>query len=128
MIIEFKSKELAWFKGKIEKESLDLIAKIIKKHCPISVGEKVKTFTYGNKVEWLIVSEISLLAVDSWGYHGEKLSFEYEGLPLKKNGEPMKSRKPVRFDHFEKKGKIYGTPSYSRLTVVPANMYRRYSE
>jgi hypothetical protein len=124
MLIEFKSKELTVFQDKIEKESLNLINKIIKKHCPISVGEKIKAL-YGEEAEWLIVTEISLMAVDSWGWHGEKLSFKYEGLPLKKNGEPMKNRKPKWFGCFEKNGKICHTPSYSRLSIMSANMCSR---
>lgn len=120
-LIEFKSEKLTEFQEKIDKESLSLINKTIKEHCPISVGEKVKTF-YGKEVEWLIVSKISLMAIDSWGWHGNRLSFKYEGLPLKKNGEPMKNRKPVWFGCFEKNGKVYHTPSYSRLSVVPASI------
>ena len=119
MLIEFKSKELAAFARKIDKESVSLIKKIIKKHCPISIGEKVKT-KYDKKREWLIVTEIELMVIDSWSMN--RLSFKYEGLPLKKNGEPMKNRKPVWFGCFEKNGKVYHTPSYSRLSVVPANM------
>ena len=125
MIIKFKSQELTVFKDRIEKESTNLIAKIIKKHCPISIGEKVRTFAYFNEVEWLIVSKISLMAIDSWNYHGDRLSFEYEGIPLKKNGVPMKNRKPKWFGCFEKNDKIYHTPSYSRIAVVPANMYSK---
>ena len=122
MLIEFKSKELSDFKEKIEKESVALIDKIIKENCPISVGEKVKAI-YGDTTERLIVSEINLMAVDSWGWHGERLSFKYKGIPLKKNGEPMKNRKPIWFGCFEKDGKIYHTPSYLRLSVIPARMF-----
>lgn len=124
MLIEFKSKELTVFQDKIEKESLNLINKIIKEYCSISVGEKIKTLR-GEVEEWMVVTNISLMAVDSWGWHWEKLSFEYEGIPLKKNRVPMKNRKPKWFGCFEKDGKIYHTPSYSRLSVVPANMFSR---
>lgn len=126
MGLEFKSKELTVFQNKIEKESLNLINKIIKEYCPIFVGEKVKTFTFssnGDEIEWLKVSKISLMAIDLWNYPGERLSFKYEGLLLKKNGEPMKNRKPVWFSCFEKDGKIYNTPSYLRLTIIPARMF-----
>jgi hypothetical protein len=125
VLIEFKNKELNKFTDKIEKESIILINEIIKNHCPIKIGEKIKTIYYRDRVMWLIVSKITLMAVDSWGWHGNKLSFSYEGIPIKKNGEPMKNRKPVWFDHFEKKGKIYSTPSYSRLIVDSAKMYSR---
>ena len=119
--IEFESKELSEYKYKIDKESLVLINKIIEEYCPIAVGEKVKTLFMDN-VEWLQVTKISLMAVDSWGWHGDKLSFKYEGIPLKKNGDAMKNRKPVWFGCFEKNGKIYHTPSYFRLLVSGASM------
>lgn len=124
MELEFKSKELAAFKERIDKESHVLINNIIEKHCPIFVGEKVKTL-WGEVEEWMVVTKISLMAINSCGYHGGKLSFEYEGIPLKKNRVPMKNRKPKWFGCFEKNGKIYHTPSYSRLAVVPANMYSK---
>ena len=124
MVIEFKSKELTTFQDKIEKESTDLIAEIIKEHCPISVGEKIKTL-WGEVEEWMVVTKISLMAINSWGEYGDRLSFEYEGIPLKKNRVPMKNRKPKWFSCFEKTGKIHGTPSYLRLAVVPANMYEK---
>ena len=122
MLIEFKSKELTVFQDKIEKESLNLINKIIKEYCPISVGEKIKTL-WGEVEEWMVVTTIDLMAINSWGCHGERLSFKYEGIPLKKNRVPMKNRKPKWFGSFEKKGKIYNTPSYLRLTIVPAKMF-----
>ena len=122
MEIEFKSRELSSFEGKIEKESADLIAKIIKQDCPIVVGEKVKTL-WGDVEEWMVVTKISLMAINSWGEHGDRLSFQYEGIPLKKNRVPMKNRNPKWFGCFEKKGKIYDTPSYSRLIIVPAKMF-----
>lgn len=122
MELEFKSKELTVFQDKIEKESLNLINKIIKEYCPISVGEKIKTL-WGEVEEWMVVTNINLMAINSWRYPGERLSFEYEGIPLKKNRVPMKNRKPKWFGCFEKKGKIYHTPSYLRLTIIPARMF-----
>jgi hypothetical protein len=122
MIIEFKSKELSVFDTKIDKESCDLINRIIKEHCPISVGEKIKIL-WGHIDEWMIVTKISLMAIDSWNQPGERLSFQYEGIPLKKNGESMKNRKPKWFGSFEKNGKVYNTPSYSRLAIIPAKMF-----
>jgi hypothetical protein len=122
MKIEFKSKELTVFEDKIEKKSINLINKIIKEHCPISVGEKIKTL-WGDVEEWMVVTKIELMAVDSWDCHGDTLSFKYEGIPLKKNRVPMKNRKPKWFGCFEKKGRIYDTPSYFRLTIMPAKMF-----
>jgi hypothetical protein len=122
MGLEFKSKELTEFQDKIEKESFDLITKIIKEHCPISVGEKIKTL-WGNVEEWMVVTKIDLMAINSWNYPGERLSFRYEGVPLKKNRVPMKNRKPKWFGSFEKKGKIYHTPSYLRITIIPAKIF-----
>ena len=123
--IEFISKDLLEYQSKIGKESQDLIDKIIEEYCPIIVGEKIKTI-YGKEIEWLVVTEISLMSVDSWGCHGDRLSFEYSGIPLKKNRMPMKNRKPKWFGSFEKNGKIYNTPSYSRLLVSAASMNKRH--
>lgn len=122
--IEFQSKELSDYQDKIEKESTELINKLIIENCPIAVGEKVKSL-FMNEEEMMIVTKISLMAVDSWGRHGEDLSFQYYGIPLKKNGEPMKNRKPVLFDYFEKNGKKFGTPSYFRLLVSAAIMGKK---
>ena len=122
--IEFINKELDEFANEIKEKSIKLINKIIKNHCPIKIGEKIKSL-YGKEETWLIVSKITLMAVDSWGWHGNRLSFSYEGIPVKKNGEPMKKRKPLWFNCFEKNGKIYNTPSYSRLIVDSAKMYSR---
>jgi len=120
--IEFKSKELSEYQDKIEIESSAIIKALIKEHCPIAVGEKVKTFPYLAEAEWLMVTKISLLAVDSWGCLGEELSFSYKGAPLTKNGELMKNRKTVWFGTFEKNGKRYNTPSYLRRPVLVASM------
>lgn len=122
MGLEFKNKELTEFQDKIDKESCDLINKIIKEYCPISVDEKIKTL-WGEVEEWMVVTNISLMAIDSWNQPGERLSFQYEGIPLKKNGESMKNRKPKWFGSFEKNGKVYNTPSYSRLAIIPAKMF-----
>ena len=122
MIVEFKNKELTEFQDKIDKESCDLINKIIKEHCPISVGEKVKT-SWGYVDEWMVVTKISLMAIDSWSYPGERLSFRYEGILLKKNRVPMKNRKPKWFGSFKKNGKTYNTPSYLRFAIISAKMF-----
>ena len=122
MELEFKSRELSKFEDKIEKESTDLINKIIKKDCPIVVGEKIKTL-WGEIEEWMVVTKIELMAINSWNYPGDRLSFRYEGIPLKKNRVPMKNRKPKWFGYFKKNDKIYGTPSYLRVTIVPAKMF-----
>lgn len=122
MLIEFTSEDFADFTDRIEQKSTKLINKIIKNHCPICVGEKVKTFGYGGEAEWLQVSTINLMIIDSWSKNN--LSFFFEGRPLKKNGEPMRNRKPVWFDCFEKNGEKYTIPSYCRLTVGQAKMYQ----
>lgn len=122
MELEFKSKELTVFQDKIEKESLNLINKIIKEYCPISVDEKIKTLR-GEVEEWMVVTNINLMTINSWRYSEERLSFEYKGIPLKKNRVPMKNRKSKWFGCFEKNGKIYHTPSYLRLTIIPAKMF-----
>jgi hypothetical protein len=122
MGLEFKNKELTEFQDKIDKESCDLINKIIKEYCPISVGEEIKTL-WGEVEEWMVVTKIDLMAINSWNYPGERLSFEYKGIPLKKIRIPMKNRKSKWFGCFEKDGKIYNTPSYSRIIIIPARMF-----
>ena len=125
MDFEFESNELEKFKRDIRNQSLDLINKLVKKHSPIKIGETVNTWpswSTENEAEKLIVTEIILMAVDSWGYPGDKLSFEYEGAPLKKNGEKMKNRKPIWFNCFKKNAKRYHMPTYNRVEVTTARL------
>lgn len=120
---EFVSAELSRFQAKIDKDSTALIAKIIKAHSPIQIGECVDSFECGVYKQVLQVSKIKLCAVKSWGFPGDKLSFAYEGLPLKKDGSVMKNRKPIRFSAFRKDGKKYHMPSYNRLQIATARMF-----
>ena len=119
---EFKSKELRDFRENIREGSSNLINKIIKENSPIQIGEDVKT-TDWNETQILRVISIKLWAISSFGFPGNELSFSYEGIPLKKNGEPMKNRKPVPFWTFIKNGKEYHMPSYFRIKIKVAVMY-----
>ncbi len=123
MNFEFESKELQDFMKNIAESSCKLIDEIIKENSPIQIGEDVRTIQYAGNIEILRVTKITLWAIDSWGNPGKKLSFEYEGLPLRKNGEPMKHRNPVWFDAFEKKDKKYYMPSYNRIKVKSAKTH-----
>lgn len=119
---EFKSEEFERFKRKIYEDSDALIKKMIKENSPIKLDEDVKVFEYRDEIQMLRVSKIEVWAISSWGCQGDRLSFDYHGLPLKKNGEPMKNRKPIWFNCFEKDGKRYHMPSYSRIKVIRAHM------
>lgn len=54
---------------------------------------------------------------------GKKLSFLYEGILVKKNGELMKNRKPEVFWDFVKDDIHYCMSSYHGLRIRPARMY-----
>uniref|UniRef100_A0A6M3J360 Uncharacterized protein n=1 Tax=viral metagenome TaxID=1070528 RepID=A0A6M3J360_9ZZZZ len=122
----FFSNELQRYQYKIHLDSVKIIDNIIKKFSPIQVDENVETIDYGKEPEMLRVTKIELMAVDSWGAPGQKLSFRYEGMPLSKTGKPMKNRKPKWFGAFRKDGKYYDCPSYNRIKIVPAKMFNSY--
>jgi hypothetical protein len=121
---EFNNGALQSFMRKISKESLALIDNIIEKYSPIQIGEDVETVTY-NGTQTLRVTKIELYVIDSWGGPGERLSFVYQGIPLKKNGKPMKQRKPIQFSVFIKNNEKYWMPSYNRFLITEAKMYAK---
>lgn len=121
---EFNNDVLQSFMRKIREESLTLIDNIIKKYSPIQIGEDAETTDYKKDSLILRVTKIELYAIDSWGGPGERLSFVYQGIPLKKNGEPMKQRRPIWFSSFIKNGKKYYMPSYNRFLIAEAKMHR----
>lgn len=127
MQLEFKNEELEKFKFNIRQESQKLIDKIIKENSPIQIGEDVETIGF-SETRTLRVISIKLWADDSFGYPGNTLSFSYEGMPLKKNGEIMKNRIPVPFWAFTKNGKKYHVPSYWRIRIKTARIHCRNSE
>ena len=118
----FTSTELQEYMYKIRDESKGLIEKIIKEKSVIQVGEDVEV-CYAGKNKFVRVAIIKLMATSSWGYPGESLSFYYEGVPLSKNGEPMKNRKPEWFGTFFKNGKKYHCPSHLRVKIITAQMH-----
>lgn len=120
---EFTSSQLSAYMDKIRKESQCLIDELIVKYSPIQKNEDVETVRFG-ELQVLRVTKITLLAVDSFGHPGEKLSFSYEGLPLTKKGDPMKNRNPIWFSAFRKEGKKYHMPSYFRVGIKTARMYK----
>jgi len=113
MRFEFESLELSEFEMKIRKESKSLIEKIIKEHSPIQIGDIVNE---------LKVIRVRLYGIDCWGSPFSKMSFSYEGIPLKKDGTPIKNRKPIWFSSFEKDGNRIEMPSYLRKEIVPATV------
>ncbi len=67
---------------------------------------------------------------DRFGQMTETLSFYYEGIPLKKDGQPMKNRKPVCFTCFEKesrrrKKKAIVIESAKKIAMSDAKMKER---
>lgn len=122
MGFEFKSKELSKYMSKIEVESKTLIDAIVANKSPIQVGENIEAFLFLEPQPTRVVS-VSLYAVSSWGYPGDRLSFEYEGMPLTKKGVPMRGRNPIQFNTFFKNGKRYSMPSYNRVGIKPARMH-----
>ena len=122
MDFEFKSKRLSRCMSRLEIESQFLIDAIIAERSPIQVGENVETIC-GSVSQTLRVVSVTLHAVDSWSYPGDRLSFVYEGLPLTKKGVPMRGRKPIEFNTFFKNGKRYSMPSYNRVEIKSARMH-----
>lgn len=120
---EFESSEYSEYKSKIWNESNKLIKKIIKEHSVIQVGDDVEIVDF-QKNKILRVVTIKLMAVSSWGEAGEKLSFYYEGVPVAKNGKPIKNRKPIWFGTFIKNDKKYHCPSYRRVEITSAKIYK----
>ena len=118
---EFESIELREFDEEIKNRSKQLIEETIKNFSPIQIGENVKTFC-GDTETILQVSEIKLYDIHSWNADFRKLSFSYKGKLLKKNGELMKNRKDQWFGLFEKDGKMYNMPSYSRDRIHVATI------
>lgn len=121
---EFISKELNNFRRKIYNDSQELIKKIIEKNSPVQIGEDVEIIKHPGDTEKFRVTTIKLMAIDSWGEPGSRLSFYYEGIPLSQKGEPMKNRRPKWFSSFWKDGKEYRAPSCLRLEIVPARMVK----
>ena len=121
---EFRSNRLTQFMEKINKESRFLINKIVELYSPIQKDEDVEVIRYLGDPQILRVIEITLFAVSLYGSPGDKLSFLYKGIPLTKKGGPMKNRKPIMFDTFLKNNKKYHMPSYFKVEIKPARMYR----
>lgn len=120
----FKTDKLWKYRQKIEKESKELIEILIKNHSPIQLGEDVETISFGEETEMMRVTAVELMAVSNLGFPGDKLSFYYEGIPLGKNGKPMKNRKPKCLGAFIKNGQWYYCPSYYRVKIIPAKMHQ----
>ena len=119
---EFEHESLRVFMQKTREASAALIAEIIKEHSPIQKDEDIESLHLGENKR-LRVTRVTLEAISSFGWPGERLSFSYEGIPLAKNGEPMKNRKPISFSHFQKDGEKYYMPSYNRVEIVPTQMH-----
>ncbi len=120
---EFTSSRLTSYMDKIGKESRSLIEELVVKYSPIQIAEDIESIISG-ELQILRVIKITLFGIDSWDALGEKLSFSYEGMPLTKKGNPMKNRKPIWFSAFRKEGKKYHMPSYNRIEIKTARMYR----
>lgn len=101
-----------------------LIEKIVKEYSPIQKDEIIDWVKYNGNVEKLKVARVILMAVDSWGCLGGRLSFAYWGMPLTKKGKVAKNRKQIYFYSFYKNGKKYHMPSYNRLEVKTARMFK----
>lgn len=121
----FEDESFSDYLRKIKNDSFKLIEKIIKKHSVIQVGENVEVIMYNSDNIKMRVTTVKLMAINSWGGAGTELSFYYEGIPLSKNGKPMKNRNPQWFGTFIKDGKKYHCPSYLRVEIIPAIMYKK---
>lgn len=120
MMFDFQCAGLVAFVERIEKESDSLIKKIISEKSPVQIGDDV-VMVHGG--ETLRVSDIGLMAVASCGHPDfGKLSFEYHGMRLTKNGAISKNRNPVYFNAFLFNGAEYFMPSYNRIKIGAANM------
>ena len=115
----FKSRELSDFTSEILKKSKEISERIILSNSPVQIGDIVET-DHG----LVIVELIDIMASSSWGYPDfSRLSFEYWGKPVKKNGKKMVKRKMVVFDRFSKDGIKYAMPTCLRIRLANAHMY-----
>ena len=117
---EFQYHELPAFVERVEAESASLIKKIIREFSPVQIGDDVVVIhvIHGGILR---VSHIGLMAVASCGHPDfGKLSFEYHGRRLTKNGAISKNRNPVYFNAFLFNGAEYFMPSYNRIKIGAA--------
>jgi len=120
---EFECKELENFQKKIHNDSVELINWIIKKYSPVQIGDIIEITEWDKSFKKLEITDINLHAINSYGHAGDRLSFDYAGLPLNKDGQVMKNRRRKYFGFFIKDGKQYHMPSYMRVEIKPARMY-----
>lgn len=123
---EFKSDEFQDFKTRIAKESQDMIDQLINTKSPVKIGDIVTSKYSVYKVK---ITRIQPKVIDSWGYFGDRISFYFWGIPVKKDGiTPMKCRLEEPISWFEFNGKTYSMPSYNAIGVKPADMRDIYAE
>ncbi|HEX9972316.1 MAG TPA: hypothetical protein VGD14_09615 [bacterium] len=117
---EFKSDEFQAFKARIGKESQAMIDRLIDSMSPVKIGDIVTSKHSVYKVQ---ITRIQPKIIDSYGYFGDRLSFYFWGIPVKKDGiTPMKGRLEESISWFEFNGKTYSMPAYRAIGIKPADM------
>lgn len=108
------------FMQRLYESSYKIAINVIEEDSPIQIGEIVKAAGYWERSQTLRIVGIRLQAYSLVDCPGDALSFLYEGMPVKKNGEPMKNRKPIVFWWFIKNGTEYYMPDYYKLGTKSA--------
>lgn len=120
---EFESTELFKFEHKMQVDSAKLVEKVIAEKSPAQKGDIIYAIHTTASIEpiWMQITKVSLMSMRGWGGMGE-LSFYYEGVPLTKQGKPMKNRNPKPVWAFEIGGTRVDCPTYNRDCIGVATM------